>query len=71
MLNKVITNFQEKRRNKIATKNYSQLLEKMVNYHSVVSVGSDEREILVRAVVDIENKKAAGQIDELNQLKTA
>lgn len=71
MLSKIVTSFQERRKKQIASKNYSKLLERMVNYHEVVSAKASEYEVLIRAVVDIENKRAAGEIDELNQLKTA
>jgi len=71
MLNKIITNFQEKRLKKEANKNYNQLVKNMVDYHEIINPEASESEVLIKAVIDIENKKAAGQLDELNQLKVA
>lgn len=42
-------------------------VRKMTDYYIVVDQGKCELSPITKAMIDIENKKAAGQFDELNQ----
>lgn len=43
-------------------------IRKMTDYYIVVDQGKCELSAITKAIVAVENKKAAGQIDELNNL---
>lgn len=66
MLNNII-NFTERK----ADKNYRQMVDKMIIYFEITKPYLPAKSILINAVIAVENKRAAGQINELNQLITA
>lgn len=65
--NKVVIDFKQKVKELRIRNNYKNMFDKMTDYHEVVNPDLTDYGILISAVADIENTRAAGQIDELNQ----
>jgi len=52
---------------KMAELNHDVNVQKMTNYYIVVDQGKCELSPIAKAIIEVENKKEAGQFDELNQ----
>lgn len=51
----------------MAELNHDVNVQKMTDYYIVVDQGKCELSPITKAIIAVENKKAAGQFDELNQ----
>lgn len=54
---------------RMAQVNYDYLVEKMTDYYTLVDKGKNELPPFLKAKLAVENKKAAGHLDVLNQFK--